>query len=400
MLGVRGDGVERAVGADVLRLVDVERDRPGRRALARDQRLDLEIFAGEHFEIVQRARHDGADDHRVDVGLGIAFELEQLVQPDGILVGGPPRVGRDPPARLDLAPVDQREDEVGVAGVDGEQHGRALAAHAVVHNSTSPARTISTPRRGAGAARRRARGRRTCRRPSPSVEWTVSARADRMRAREPGAGEAVGIAAAPQGEQAREAGGEQGREGLRATARRSATPRPGPSDRGAVARLTPNPTTTRSPLRSSRMPASFALPSSRSFGHLSISGWPGTATSTASISASPAASDSVGAGGIARLQLDQRAAEEIAGFADPRRALAAPARRPAPARPASRLRRRRRRQAVGVGRAGALDDADAAQKSDPAARSVSAAERADQQIAERRDDQRGEQDQRALDRLA
>ena len=55
---------------------------------------------------------------------------------------------------------------------------------------------------------------------------------------------------------------------------------------------------------------------------------------------------------------------------------------------------------VGIGRAGPLDDPDAGQKSDPAARSVSALKRADQQIAERRDDERGEQDQQALHRLA
>ena len=59
----------------------------------------------------------------VDVGLGEAFEREQLVQPDRILIGGAPRIGRDPPARADDAVLDQREDEVGVAGVDGEQHG-------------------------------------------------------------------------------------------------------------------------------------------------------------------------------------------------------------------------------------------------------------------------------------
>ena len=129
MFGVGGDGVERAVGADILRLVDVElraarRPRPARRSAARRP----EIFVREHFEIVERARDDRADDHRLDVGSAKAFELEQLVQPDRILIGGAPRIGRDPPARLDLAVLDQREDEIGVAGVDGEQHDGVLAA--------------------------------------------------------------------------------------------------------------------------------------------------------------------------------------------------------------------------------------------------------------------------------
>ena len=53
---VGGDGVERPVGADILRLVDVElraasRPRPARRPAA-----SAEIFLGQHFEIVERAR--------------------------------------------------------------------------------------------------------------------------------------------------------------------------------------------------------------------------------------------------------------------------------------------------------------------------------------------------------
>ena len=59
--------------------------------------------------------------------LGEAFELEQLVEPDRILVGGAPRIGGDPPAGADHAVLDQGEDEVGVAGVDGEQHRRSTA---------------------------------------------------------------------------------------------------------------------------------------------------------------------------------------------------------------------------------------------------------------------------------
>ena len=97
-------------------------------ACAGDQRLDAEIFGREHFEIVQRARHHRADDHRVDVVLGEALEREQLVQPDRIFVGGAARIGRDPPAGADHPVLDQREDEIGIAGVDGEQHGRFLGA--------------------------------------------------------------------------------------------------------------------------------------------------------------------------------------------------------------------------------------------------------------------------------
>ena len=63
MLGMGGDCVERAVSTDALRLSPVERDRPGRRSLPGDQRFNPEIFGAQHFEIVQRARHDGADDH-------------------------------------------------------------------------------------------------------------------------------------------------------------------------------------------------------------------------------------------------------------------------------------------------------------------------------------------------
>ncbi len=83
-------------------------------------------FCRQHFEVVQRPRHHRADNHRIDIGLGEAFELEQLVQPHGILVGGSPRVGRDPPAGLDLARVDQRKDKVGIPGIDGEQHASPL----------------------------------------------------------------------------------------------------------------------------------------------------------------------------------------------------------------------------------------------------------------------------------
>ena len=81
---------------------------------------------------MQRSRHDSTDDHTVDVVARKAFELEQLMEPDRILVCSAPRIGGDAPACLDLAAVDQREDQVGITDIDREDHARALARSANV----------------------------------------------------------------------------------------------------------------------------------------------------------------------------------------------------------------------------------------------------------------------------
>ena len=44
MFGVRGDDVEGAVGADIVRLIDVERHRPARIALSGNQRRLAKVF--------------------------------------------------------------------------------------------------------------------------------------------------------------------------------------------------------------------------------------------------------------------------------------------------------------------------------------------------------------------
>src|SRR6478672_523730 len=123
---MRRDGVERAVGADILRLVDIELQRPCGGALPGDDRRLAEIFLGQDFKVVESARNDGADDHPVDLVARVAFELEQLVEPDRILIGRPARVTGDPPARLDLGAVHEGEHQVCVSDVYGQDHGRAL----------------------------------------------------------------------------------------------------------------------------------------------------------------------------------------------------------------------------------------------------------------------------------
>ncbi len=75
-------------------------------------------------EIVERARAPRCDDDRVHhIGPIIPFELQQLHQPDRIFIRRPARIGRDAPARLELSLlVDEREHDIGVSGVDRQQH--------------------------------------------------------------------------------------------------------------------------------------------------------------------------------------------------------------------------------------------------------------------------------------
>ena len=52
-----------------------------------------------------------------------ALQLHQLVQPDGIFIGGALAIGGDPPAPFDLVAVADGKDDIGVANINGEQHG-------------------------------------------------------------------------------------------------------------------------------------------------------------------------------------------------------------------------------------------------------------------------------------
>lgn len=70
------------------------------------------------------------------------------------------------------------------------------------------------------------------------------------------------------------------------------------------------------------------------------------------------------------MQLDQRAAVEIPLSGDPFAALPAPAGSLFQSNQPVTLNGARVAKQIGVSRAGSLDDADSAQKSDPAARSV------------------------------
>ena len=63
---VAGQGVQQAVGADFVRVVDLDLEPPVERG-AGDQRLDGEPVPAQPAQVIQRGGDDGADDRRVDL---------------------------------------------------------------------------------------------------------------------------------------------------------------------------------------------------------------------------------------------------------------------------------------------------------------------------------------------
>ena len=196
------------------------------------------------------------------------------MKPHRILVGGAARIGRDPPARLDLGPrrrartrgwycrhrwraawprpsLARGASQLDVAGANhlDRSVGAAKAQGAV---RLEPVECPGNPVVGAGVDDKRA--------------------PERMGASEPGLRDQGRSASPPHAPAA-------ARSSPRAAAQRPAADIAPPSaalgrsgSSGAAARLTPNPTTMRSPLRSSRIPASFLPSNITSLGHFSRSG--------------------------------------------------------------------------------------------------------------------------------
>jgi hypothetical protein len=50
----------------------------------------------------------------------------QLQQPDREFIRSAARIGGDTPTRLHLAPVIEREDDIGIAHINGQQHAASL----------------------------------------------------------------------------------------------------------------------------------------------------------------------------------------------------------------------------------------------------------------------------------
>ena len=153
------DGVGEPVGADLARVVVAQRH-PGLQARADGEHRVAEVALAHREPLRLERRHRRGDDRRADVGEPDAAQLEQVAHRRAELVGGRLGHGREAPVLDEPAVAKRAEVRLGVADVDGEQHGA----------------TLSPPRqRQRRPAARGARARAARARPSPGARRRPSA---------------------------------------------------------------------------------------------------------------------------------------------------------------------------------------------------------------------------------
>ena len=119
------DGVDDAVGAQLVRVVDRERD-AGAHAGADDERLAVEVLDRQRAVGGRQRRHHRRDDHRVELAEAAAAQPQDLVVVGGELVGRGAALGGDAPLVEQLLAVVDARLGLGVPDVDREQHHRSL----------------------------------------------------------------------------------------------------------------------------------------------------------------------------------------------------------------------------------------------------------------------------------
>ena len=114
--------IEKAVGADLFRCVHFDLEPPIQAGLG-DDRLDVEPVAAEPAQMVAERRRDHrADDRAGDIGGFDADAFDQRFQPDAVFVRCALRLGGEPPGAAPFRAVMYRENNIGIAGIDHEQH--------------------------------------------------------------------------------------------------------------------------------------------------------------------------------------------------------------------------------------------------------------------------------------
>ena len=115
----RGERIDDAVGADLVRPVEADRDR--HRARGRDEHRDP-VARRDGLERGRQRRDDRCDGHRGNPVERMLVEREQVAEQDLELVGRLRATRARPAGRRDRAVLHEAERDVRVADVDREQH--------------------------------------------------------------------------------------------------------------------------------------------------------------------------------------------------------------------------------------------------------------------------------------
>jgi hypothetical protein len=90
--------------------------------IAHNQGLAFEIAPAQITQIEQQGRHDRGDDRAIQIAKVEPFEHKQLAKPHTILVGGACDLRYRPPLSARLVALINGKNDIGVSGINGEQH--------------------------------------------------------------------------------------------------------------------------------------------------------------------------------------------------------------------------------------------------------------------------------------
>ena len=158
---IRAHAVGEAVRTQRLRVVDANVD-AGFDSGADHHGIDVQELDDACTERVHDLRHDGRDDHVIDIRGTQAAQREELRDHQAVLVGRVVRFRRDSVGADDVVAVQEAENDVGVADVDRYEHANPLMNRdAWAHHERMPSPMIER-QRGMRASRVRPDATMSC----------------------------------------------------------------------------------------------------------------------------------------------------------------------------------------------------------------------------------------------
>src|SRR4029077_15853558 len=140
--------IGQAVGAHGGGAVGMNADAQRDTRIADDERLAIEIAPAKAAKIEQCGRHDACNDGRIKIGKAQMLQREHFLEPGSVFIRGAAGLGRPAPLGADCIALADREDDIGISGIDREEHvqGRKNTSPAVMRVSVPAAsRSKSAP---------------------------------------------------------------------------------------------------------------------------------------------------------------------------------------------------------------------------------------------------------------